>query len=98
MLAGNIPAFYVNESLTNCIQIVYMMYPLSCKEDKDHFIYFEEISTDILNNVSGNNIEYVKAQLEKIDDNIMECMNYWFEKYYRNGFCDAVKLISGCLR
>ena len=29
---------------------------LSCKEDKEHFIYFEEISEDILNNVSGNNI------------------------------------------
>ena len=58
----------------------------------------EEISTDILNNVSGNNIEYVKSQLEKLDDNIMEYMHYWFEKYYRNGFCDAVELISGCLR
>ena len=57
---------------------------LTCKEDKEHFIYFEEISTDILNNVSGNNI--------------MEYMHYWFEKYYRNGFCDAVELISGCLR
>lgn len=30
---------------------------LICKEDKEHFIYFEEISKDILNNVSGNNIE-----------------------------------------
>lgn len=39
---------------------------LTCKEDKEHFIYFEEISTDILNNVSGNNIEYVKSQLEKL--------------------------------
>ncbi|MFR3342155.1 MAG: hypothetical protein ACLTTE_05700 [Clostridia bacterium] len=45
---------------------------LTCKEDKKHFIYFEEISTDILNNVSGNNIEYIKSQLEKLDDNIME--------------------------
>ena len=71
---------------------------LTCKEDKEHFIYFEEISEDILNNVSGNNIEYVKSQLEKLDDNIMEYMHYWFEKYYRNGFCDAVELISGCLR
>lgn len=71
---------------------------LTCKEDKKHFIYFEEISTDILNNVSGNNIEYIKSQLEKLDDNIMEYMHYWFEKYYRNGFCDAVELISGCLR
>ena len=71
---------------------------LTCKEDKEHFIYFEEISEDILNNVSGNNIEYVKSQLEKLDDNIMDYMHYWFEKYYRNGFCDAVELISGCLR
>lgn len=71
---------------------------LTCKEDKKHFIYFEEITTDILNNVSGNNIEYVKSQLEKLDDNIMDYMHYWFEKYYRNGFCDAVELISGCLR
>lgn len=31
---------------------------LTCKEDKEHFIYFEEISKDILNNVSDNNIEY----------------------------------------
>ena len=23
---------------------------LTCKEDKEHFIYFEEITTDILNN------------------------------------------------
>ena len=71
---------------------------LSCKEDKEHFIYFEEISEDILNNVSGNNIKYVKSRLEKLDDNIMEYRHYWFEKYYRNGFCDAVELISGCLR
>jgi hypothetical protein len=28
----------------------------------------------------------------------MDYMHYWFEKYYRNGFCDAVELISGCLR
>ena len=71
---------------------------LTCKEDKEHFIYFEEISEDILNNVSGNNIEYVKSQLEKLDDNFYHYMDYWFEKYYRNGFCDAVELISGCLR
>ena len=71
---------------------------LTCKKDKEHFIYFEEISTDILNNVSGNNIEYVKSQLEKLDDNIMEYMHYWFDKYYRNDFCDAVELISVCLR
>ena len=71
---------------------------LTYREDKEHFIYFDEISGNILNNVSGNNIEYVKSQLEKLDDNFSDYMNYWFEKYYRNGFCDAVELISGCLR
>ena len=49
---------------------------LTCKEDKAHFIYFEEISEDILNNVSGNSIEYVKSQLEKLDDNIIYYMHY----------------------
>ena len=71
---------------------------LSCKADKENLIYFDETSQNILNNVSGNNLEYVKAQLEELDDNFNKYMDYWFEKYYRNGFCDAVKLISGCLK
>ena len=55
-------------------------------------IGYVELSDDV------DSEEYVKSQLEKLDDNIMEYMHYWFEKYYRNGFCDAVELISGCLR
>ena len=35
---------------------------LTCKEDKEHFIYFEEITTDFLN-------------LERLDDNIMDYMH-----------------------
>ena len=34
---------------------------LSCKADKENLIYFDETSQNILNNVSGNNLEYVKA-------------------------------------
>ena len=71
---------------------------LSYKEDKEHFIYFEEITDSILDYVSDKDAEYVKAQFKKLDNNILDHMNYWFEKYYRNGFCDAVELISGCLR
>ena len=70
---------------------------LSYKEDKEHFIYFEEITDNILDKVSDNNIEYVKAHFKKLDDNILDHMNYWFEKYYRNGFCDGVQLVGGCL-
>lgn len=70
---------------------------LSCKADKENLIYFDEISQNILNNISGNNLEYVKAQLEELDDNFNKYMDYLFEKYYRNGFCDGVQLIDGCL-
>lgn len=65
-------------------------------EDKKHFIKFEEISESILNNVSGNNYEYIKNQLSNLDNNFMDYVDYWNEKYYRCGFCDAVELISGC--
>lgn len=65
-------------------------------EDKRHFIKFEEICENILNNVSGNNYEYIKNQLNVLDNNFMDYIDYWNEKYYRNGFCDAVELISGC--
>ena len=43
---------------------------LTFKEDKEHFIYFEEISTDILNNVSGNNIE---SAISRIDNRTNIC-------------------------
>lgn len=36
---------------------------LSCKEDKKHWIYFDEISDRILKSISKNNREYVKKQL-----------------------------------
>ena len=48
----------------------------SCKTDKENLIYFDEISQNILNNVSGNNLEYVKSQLEKLDDNFNSYMDY----------------------
>ena len=70
---------------------------IKCKEDKKHTIGFEEVTQNILNNVSGNNMEYVKSQLEKLDEDVLDYMHYWFEKYYRNGFCDAMELLSGCL-
>ena len=68
---------------------------ISGKNKKD---IIEMLLDEMNNSNSANNIEYVKSQLEKLDDNIMDYMHYWFEKYYRNGFCDAVELISGCLR
>ncbi len=36
-------------------------------------------------------------QLEILDRNIFDNTFYWDEKYYRNGGCDGVELISGSL-
>lgn len=65
-------------------------------EDKKHFVYFDEISERILKNVPEQDKKYVKKQLDLLDENFMDYIFYWNEKYYRNGFVDGVQLIGGC--
>lgn len=64
-------------------------------EDKKHKIQFEEIYNRILKNVPNQNSQYVKAQLELLDKNYMDYLDYWNEKYYRNGFVDGIELLKG---
>lgn len=65
-------------------------------EDKKHFVYFDDISERILKNVPEQNKKYVNKQLDLLDENFMDYIFYWNEKYYRNGFVDGVQLIIGC--
>lgn len=74
--------------------INYLAYP----EDKQHYIHFEEISKKILNSIPKQNRPFVEEQLNKLDNNFMDYIDYWNEKYYRNGFCDGMELIMGGLR
>ena len=69
---------------------------LSCEEDKKHWIYFDEISDKILKSIPKNNREYVKKQLDILDNNFFDYISYWNEKYYRNGFVDGSQLVMGC--
>lgn len=69
---------------------------LKCDEDRKHWIYFDEISERILRNVSKENKKYVQKQLEKLDNNFLDYISYWNEKYYRNGFVDGSQLVMGC--
>ena len=69
---------------------------LTCDEDRKHFVYFDENSANILRNVPKENKKYVQKQLSKLDENFMDYIFYWNEKYYRNGFVDGVQLIGGC--
>lgn len=70
---------------------------LACDEDKHHWVYFEEISNKILRNVPDKNKKFVQKQLNVLDDNFLDYIGYWNEKYYRNGSCDAIKFIIGAL-
>ena len=69
---------------------------LKSDEDKKHWIYFDEIAQNILRNVPKDNKKYVQNQLNKLDDNFMDYIGYWNEKYYRNGFVDGSQLVMGC--
>ena len=66
-------------------------------EDKKHNIYFEKVAEKILKNVPNKNKKYVKNQLDMLDQNFMDYLYYWNEKYYRNGFVDGSQLVIGCL-
>ncbi len=67
------------------------------QEDKKHNINFDEIVENVLKNVPKQNKKYVKKQLDILDKNFMDYICYWNEKYYRNGFCDGVQIIVGCI-
>ena len=70
---------------------------LSCSEDKKHFINLDEIREKILSNVPKNKKHFVTKQLEILDNNFIDYISYWNEKYYRNGFCDGVELLKDIL-
>lgn len=67
-------------------------------QDKEHYLYFDELSDDILENVPKENRKYVEKQLDLLYDNFIDYLEYWNEKYYRNGFCDGIHLIGGCFK
>ena len=65
--------------------------------DKDYkySLNFDKFCEKILRNVSKDNKQFVQSQLDKLYDDFMMYLDYWNEKYYRNGFCDGVQLICG---
>ncbi|MCI9038414.1 MAG: hypothetical protein HFJ29_00800 [Clostridia bacterium] len=66
-------------------------------KDKESYLYFDELSDNILANVSEENKKYAQEQLDQLYDNFIDYLEYWNEKYYRNGFCDGVVIINNTL-
>ena len=68
------------------------------ENDQKHLINFDDYSEKILNNVSSENYNYVQKQLDKLDENYLDYIGYWNDKYYMSGFSDAIKLIASGLK
>ena len=66
--------------------------------EKKYYSFIEELSESILSAVSDINSEFVKTLLEKLDDNYMDYIGVWCEKYYRSGFSDGMKIVAGCYK
>ena len=66
-------------------------------EDRKHTVKFDDFSENILNSIPKQNRKFVEKQLELLNSNFLDYIVYWNEKYYRNGFCDGVELIIGCI-
>ena len=66
--------------------------------EKEYYSILEEISDNILSAVSEINYEYVRSQLEKLDDNYMDYMGAWCHRYYKSGFSDGMKIVSRCYK
>lgn len=71
---------------------------LKSDEDRKHQICLEEVGRNILRNVPKHKQKYVKRQLDLLEDSIIDYIDYWNEKYYRNGFGDGVMIISGSIK
>ena len=65
-------------------------------EDYKHSLNFDKFCEKILRNVSKDNKPFVQSQLDKLYDDFMRYLDYWNEKYYRNGFVDGSQLVMGC--
>lgn len=65
-------------------------------QDKKYCICFEEISDKILKSIPKQNQKFVQKQLDQLVKNFIDYLEYWNEKYYRNGFVDVSQLVMGC--
>ena len=65
--------------------------------DRKHTVKFDDFSEKILNSIPKQNRKIVEKQLKLLNSSFLDYIFYWNEKYYRNGFCDGIELIIGCI-
>lgn len=50
---------------------------LTNKDDRNPLLYIEEISNIILNSIPEQYKDFIQKQLAKLDDNVMNYIDYW---------------------
>ena len=66
-------------------------------EERKHTVKFDDFSQKILKSIPKQNRKFVEKQLKLLNSSFLDYIVYWNEKYYRNGFCNGVELIIGCI-
>ena len=61
--------------------------------EKDKLKLYNKYWDNILKNVASCNRKYVQKQLDKLDENYLDYIGYWNDKYYRAGFGDCLNLV-----
>lgn len=62
-------------------------------EDKKHMYDFEKCKDMVLNFVDGEMFYFAKKELDKLEENVLDSLQYFNKKYYMAEFSDAWDII-----
>lgn len=62
-------------------------------DDKKHMYDFEKCADMVLNCVNGEMYEFTKKEMDKLEEDILDSLQYFNKKYYMAGFMDALEII-----
>ena len=63
------------------------------KEDKKYMYDFEKCADMVLNCVDGGMHDFAKKELDKLEEDILDSLQYFNKKYYMAGFNDVLDII-----
>lgn len=62
-------------------------------DDKKHMYDFEKCTDMVLNCVNGDMYDFAKKELDKLEEDVLDSLQYFNKKYYMAGFNDALEVI-----
>lgn len=62
------------------------------KVDKKYLYDFEKTTNEILKYVDGEMYQFIKKELDKLEEEVLYSMEHFNRKYYIEGFIDALNV------